>query len=1023
MATLNETTDAPDSTTTTYVVQLGDTFRGTLSANDKDVVRIALTAGTTYEFRLTGRGTGDRLDDPGLNLLDSNFALLYSNYRTSRDDLDALISYTPDTSGDYYLRLRGRDGESGDYELTVTEGVPASGPNFVSYDVLADQLTDGWFDWKGTSRGSFDVEPGGTLDVNITALTAAGQNLARWALEAWTNVTGINFRFTDAADAHITFDDDEAGAWARTTRTGNEILSAHVNVSTERLNGYAFDTYIHEVGHALGLGHAGNYDSGPSNAEPSSMFANDSYQSTIMSYFNQRENTHVDASFAYVTTPMIVDIIAAQNLYGAPSGIRSGDTVYGSNSNVGGYLGELFANLTGEKSNYPIFGTRPITLTIYDTGGTDTIDFHTDTRGQLVDLREEGISNVFGLRGNLVIARDTVIENYIAGSGNDTVTGNSAANRLEGRGGHDRLIGGEGADSLDGGEGTDRLIGGEGADILDGGAEWDVLDYETSSSGVTVNLATGTASGGDAEGDVFSNIEGIAGSGHDDNLTGDSQGNRLEGRAGDDTLAGGGGHDRLIGGEDADSLDGGADNDRLIGGEGADTLDGGAGRDVLDYETSSSGVTVNLATGTASGGDAEGDVFSNIEGIAGSGHDDNLTGDSQGNRLEGRAGDDTLAGGGGADTLDGGEDNDRLSGGEGADILDGGAGRDVLDYETSSSGVTVNLTTGTASGGDAEGDVFSNFERIAGSRHDDDLTGDSGENLLKGRAGDDRLVGGRGDDRLMGGVGNDRLSGDEGADTLDGGEGQDVLDYETSSSGVTLNLATGAASGGHAEGDVFSNFERIAGSRHDDDLTGDRMGNLLKGRAGDDRLVGGRGDDRLMGGVGDDRLVGGRDDDRLLGGAGADTLIGGSGEDVIDYRASPSGVTINLATGVVSGGHAEGDRIRGVEHVIGSEHDDHITGDAGANRLTGGGGDDTLLGGAGRDRFIFESRNGDDTIQDFTDGEDLIDLIGFNLTGLAELTMRSDDRGVVIDLSGHGGGTILLEGAAMATMDETDFLF
>ena len=111
---------------------------------------------------------------------------------------------------------------------------------------------------------------------------------------------------------------------------------------------------------------------------------------------------------------MIADIIAIQKLYGAPTDISTGDTVYGYGSNVDGYMGEVFARWTGEGDN-PF--EDPITLTLYDNGGIDTLDLHTDSTDQRVDLRPEGISDVYGLAGNLIIARDTLIENLLPGQG------------------------------------------------------------------------------------------------------------------------------------------------------------------------------------------------------------------------------------------------------------------------------------------------------------------------------------------------------------------------------------------------------------------------------------------------------------------------------------------------------------------------------------------------------------------------------------------------------------------------------
>jgi len=121
---------------------------------------------------------------------------------------------------------------------------------------------------------------------------------------------------------------------------------------------------------------------------------------------------------------------------------------------------------------------------------------------------------------------------------------------------------------------------------------------------------------------------------------------------------------------------------------------------------------------------------------------------------------------GGADVINGGAGNDTIAGLTGADVLDGGDGVDTLDYTLSLAGVTVNLATNAASGGDAQGDVISNFENVRGSAYNDVLTGSDVANWL---------VGGFGNDVISGGAGNDMIEGGAGADTITGGTGNDTI--------------------------------------------------------------------------------------------------------------------------------------------------------------------------------------------------------------------------------------------------------
>lgn len=223
--------------------------------------------------------------------------------------------------------------------------------------------------------------------------------------------------------------------------------------------------------------------------------------------------------------------------------------------------------------------------------------------------------------------------------------------------------------------------------------------------------------------------------------------------------------------------------------------------------------------------------------IVGTVNRDKLVGTDANERIQGLGDNDVLFGHGGDDTLEGGVGNDRLVGGAGADSLIGGPGRDAADYQGSDVGVAINLSLGVGAGGDAEGDTFTDVENLLGSMFDDQLTGNEKRNALFGRTGDDILLGDAGNDALIGGAG---------ADILDGGAGNDLAGYNASDAGVIVNLATGIAMGGHAEGDTLIDIERISGSDFNDELTGNNRRNTLVGGGGADILLGGNNRDTFI---------------------------------------------------------------------------------------------------------------------------------------------------------------------------------
>jgi Ca2+-binding RTX toxin-like protein len=239
----------------------------------------------------------------------------------------------------------------------------------------------------------------------------------------------------------------------------------------------------------------------------------------------------------------------------------------------------------------------------------------------------------------------------------------------------------------------------------------------------------------------------------------------------------------------------------------------------------------------------------------------------------------------------------------------------------------------------------------------ENLTGSSFDDLLTGSSSANRLDGGAGNDMLNGGSGNDVLEGGAGNDTLDGGSDTDTASYASAGAGVTVSLAlAGAQNTVGAGNDNLISIENLTGSNFDD---------ILTGNTGNNRLEGGSGNDTLNGGSGNDVLDGGSGNDTLIGALGSDQLLGGDGIDTANYSASASGVTVNMSTGVNSGGDAAGDTLSGIENLIGSGFTDSLTGDANANIIRSGNGSDVLRGGNGADVLVSE---GSGTKQLFGDG-------------------------------------------------------
>ncbi|MEM1150380.1 MAG: M10 family metallopeptidase, partial [Pseudomonadota bacterium] len=582
-ASISEMADAAAGTSTGYAMAVGDSFQGTIgSFGDRDWVAVTLTEGTAYDITLAGAGGGGgSLSDTYLRVYNS------SGSRVAFDDddgpsFDSFLDFTASYTGTYYIAAGAwNDSRTGTYTMTVEEGLPATAG---TVEEMAQYLQE-------STRGfafTFDTTNSNVITVNLDALTADGQQLARWAMEAWEMVVDIDFVEVASGNEQITVDDAVSNsAWAYLPGGSEPGTGVEMNVGTgwlssygTTLDSYSFQTYIHEFGHALGLNHQGNYN-GSATYGIDDEFVNDSWQMSVMSYFSQAENTSTNASYALLATAMMVDVFAIQGLYGAPdaNSATAGDTTYGLGSNLGNYMDEIFAGLATGNSSANFNGNK-MAFTIYDRDGTDTInlsflDGSTDADVNLQDGTFSDFGNLIGIMG---IAVGTVVENLITGAGDDTITGNQASNQLTAGAGNDEILSGAGDDTAFGGAGNDTIYGGGGNDIIETGAGTNEAFGGSGDDELTGGSGIDILGGGDGN-DTVTGGEG------NDQTWGSSGNDFLYGNQGDDLLGGGSGIDQLFAGDGNDEAYGAGGRDTVQGGEGDDTLGGGFGRDNINGGT------------------------------------------------------------------------------------------------------------------------------------------------------------------------------------------------------------------------------------------------------------------------------------------------------------------------------------------------------------------------------------------------------------------------------------------------------
>jgi Ca2+-binding RTX toxin-like protein/subtilisin-like proprotein convertase family protein len=814
------------------------------------------------------------------------------------------------------------------------------------------------------------------------------------------------------------------------------------------------------------------------------IYNNGVFTDTIVGFENARADGNAAALFGDSGNNILEAIGNFANSLSGGSGI---DTLHGGDGDDtlnGGLFDDTCYGGNGNDT-FRISGADLIDH-VYGGAGTDTLDTSGNTNaavGFVVNLAAgtwdtttpfgpytvQGVERVIGTDRNDTLTGGSDTETLDGGLGNDLLNGGLNTDSIVGGGGNDTIVvsaghffdnvdAGAGADTLDhsahtssgstfdflagvltsastnfgtatlagietylDGFGANTIIstgdgsyfGGGGNDLMkagltsigetmDGGAGTDTLDVTSWSGGYIVDMSTGATNFGES----FTNFENFVGGNGNTEVAGTNGANTIFTGLGNDTLIGGLGADVLGGGFGDDTFIGGSDTDTIFAGNGNDVIvfaggfffdsvDGGAGTDTLDATAHGIGGTYDFEAGTISGfsgGNVTGiEIFRGSDAAA-----DTVISDGNGNTYFGQGG------------------NDLMIAEFGTETMDGGAGLDWIDLSRFAVDIQFDLATGLTQ---FAGELYTNFESaimgagndsVGGTITDDTIVtsagndtvssgdgsdtiqaGDGNDNVFGG-AGADSILTGAGNDIVQGGLGIDQIGlggGDDtlivgvghGPDTATGGNQIDTLDWSENNGVTDFDMATGAFSFDLAAGSYLE-FEHYSDGDGRSTVIGTDKANVITGNGGNDVIRGQIGADQITGGLGKDKLFGGQGGDVIDGGEGRNTIEGGLGND-------------------------------------------SLTGGSTVDRIVDGVGVDLIRGAAGNDVFAIFVDTNNDTVEDFTDGADRVELAGLTfvdltITDLGGGRIRVSYAGDKLFLEDDGAG--LLTGAQITA---ADFIF